>query len=1300
MKLPCNVAIRLLVLGIVMHYDDPNQDLQDYYFIDPSWLCDLMARVVTLREANPLYGINGILLKDKFEFIFKDERFPLEFYPQFVRLLNRFQIACSLDENRLLIPSKLPEEKPSEATNLSLPFITIKRIHSLPFMPYGFWDRFMARLLYYTEDMLSTGCSNDRGPNSPGGPEIDNLSPFLLDPLCCKCPLTSSGVTIGFTDSGVESNSNVSFPKLTGEQRDEAVSHSPNEESTPGGEASYRDEDHDVDDEEDKEEDEFRFVNVRRYGDEDEVDVHDGVRINGQWFGQEGSSSDSDFGYSTDEDGESAMGFGLKNGMYHPRFVRGREINYSRKTQERKRISKSRSSAPFNFSPESFGNHSTKDSSVSSSQSSSFNQQSPEILNGKKKYDSIPSSNQNCFWNDAAYNRSSEGSGSSHSSSHSNHDTSSNSALKANLAFERNMSVESSESAGSHSISSDGHRKASNGSKEAQDESRIRVVKQEPLKQTVVVEETQKSSCGTELESDRDSAYHQSTTSVTEDHCKLLPTIEQYLKINEHEKQSGDSPQLDDILQNSVDDTSTHSSPTKGSKLEDGKVTSNSQELGSPGLNGSEDHGKNRDSPLESDDSSRKNEEPAKTSGSPTKDAPRKVLIQEPTHEANCRARQDFVFSNLPDIPTDLSSLIDGGSLFCWRTGICLNHERLYFTISTMKDPNEDRVLIVTEVTPSRVGRRVLNYIVDHIDTLIKEWYPDLSLSDGIEPRVRQYIPCVLCERHGIKPHRFSFVQCQRQSSQADNIPCPNHSGVDLSLHLVAPDVMLQDVDPQLLLSKDEIEFDEGESSQIGSGGFGKVVRGKCRNQQVAIKFFVQNDETDPVKHYFEARKELNVLRRVRQHPYLISIIGVCLRPLCLVLELAEKGNLQEALYSTMAIHRMVLYRIAYQVADALSFLHTLNIIYRDLKPENILVWSLDERDDLHVKLIDFGTANFATSTGLISVKGTLGTKAPEMLQLSSKKEEYTMQVDVYSYAVLLYQMVVRKRPFLEFDSEPMINAAVVRGERPKWSKCQLSLYGLPSLTELMLQCWLSKPTLRPKSSQIAQQVRMPAFQALLGKQSIPSEQSVRHACVVPDRKELWIACDDPSSNKILIFDCNNLDLKHTFTIEGYQEHKCSLQIQALHHVAELMLIAVRGPNNFISAYSTTPRYNKVCSIPLDEQATCVTSDDAYIYVGMNEGRVRCILKKDFKKPEKKRNDHLIKVERHCILSLVATEDKLWVSSSKYIFTYFTKTADMEVFDMESMWYGGSIGMEDKHQTRITNLTTSFDQQHVWSTCR
>ena len=76
-------------------------------------------------------------------------------------------------------------------------------------------------------------------------------------------------------------------------------------------------------------------------------------------------------------------------------------------------------------------------------------------------------------------------------------------------------------------------------------------------------------------------------------------------------------------------------------------------------------------------------------------------------------------------------------------------------------------------------------------------------------------------------------------------------------------------------------------------------------------------------------------------------------------------------------------------------------------------------------------------------------------------------QVDVYSYAILLYQLITRRVPFDDLGDH-LVNSAVVRGERPEWQSNAVALLGLPTMTELMLRCWLHKPSQRPTSEQIA----------------------------------------------------------------------------------------------------------------------------------------------------------------------------------------------------------------------------------------
>lgn len=211
------------------------------------------------------------------------------------------------------------------------------------------------------------------------------------------------------------------------------------------------------------------------------------------------------------------------------------------------------------------------------------------------------------------------------------------------------------------------------------------------------------------------------------------------------------------------------------------------------------------------------------TSACNPSDSKRKSQTGSP-HLPRCPFIEDFPVERLPLLPTDVALLIDHGFLHCWKSGVCLRHPRLFLLLYCAPDPEDaDRQLVITEVSPCPQGRRVLSYVVDHIDTLIREWYQELSTTDGLQPKVRQLIPCVVCERLGLEPHKFTFTECQLQSSKADTICCPKHPRLQVNLHKVAPDIMLHDVDADLVLSHDELTYEDTDSNILGTGGFGKV---------------------------------------------------------------------------------------------------------------------------------------------------------------------------------------------------------------------------------------------------------------------------------------------------------------------------------------------------------------------------------------------------------------------------------------------------------------------------------------------
>ncbi len=138
-----------------MHFDDPNEGLSELYFIDPRWLCALMARVITIRSNADLVK-DGVLEIQETKVLFHSEDLPWDFYDQYVRLLVRFQIVYLLDASRILVPSKLPEKEPEIVTKLQLSYAPVRRIYKIDYQRiHGFWARFMSRFLFYVKEMIA-----------------------------------------------------------------------------------------------------------------------------------------------------------------------------------------------------------------------------------------------------------------------------------------------------------------------------------------------------------------------------------------------------------------------------------------------------------------------------------------------------------------------------------------------------------------------------------------------------------------------------------------------------------------------------------------------------------------------------------------------------------------------------------------------------------------------------------------------------------------------------------------------------------------------------------------------------------------------------------------------------------------------------------------------------------------------------------------------------------------------------------------------------------------------------------------
>ncbi|KAI3793109.1 hypothetical protein L1987_35723 [Smallanthus sonchifolius] len=199
------------------------------------------------------------------------------------------------------------------------------------------------------------------------------------------------------------------------------------------------------------------------------------------------------------------------------------------------------------------------------------------------------------------------------------------------------------------------------------------------------------------------------------------------------------------------------------------------------------------------------------------------------------------------------------------------------------------------------------------------------------------------------------------------------------------------------------------EDLKIGTGANGTVYKSSFHHTVAAVKV-LHSLEAQRTKQF---QQEIEVLSKIR-HPHLLILIGACVDHGCLVYEYMVNGSLEERLFcknNTPPIPWFYRFRIAWEVASALSFLHTAKpktIVHRDLKPANIL---LDH--NLVSKIGDVGLSTMLqsnlSSTSTIykdtSPAGTLCYIDPEYQRtgLVSPKS------DVYALGMVILQLLTAR---------------------------------------------------------------------------------------------------------------------------------------------------------------------------------------------------------------------------------------------------------------------------------------------------
>ncbi|XP_031718963.1 serine/threonine-protein kinase DCLK2 isoform X3 [Anarrhichthys ocellatus] len=152
---------------------------------------------------------------------------------------------------------------------------------------------------------------------------------------------------------------------------------------------------------------------------------------------------------------------------------------------------------------------------------------------------------------------------------------------------------------------------------------------------------------------------------------------------------------------------------------------------------------------------------------------------------------------------------------------------------------------------------------------------------------------------------------------------------------------------------------------------------------------------------------EVAVLRKVK-HPNIIMLIEEVDTPseLYLVMELVKGGDLFDAITSSAKYTERDACVMVYNLAGALKYLHSTNIVHRDIKPENLLVFEYPDGTK-SLKLGDFGLATVVEGP-LYTVCGTPTYVAPEIISESG----YGLKVDIWAAGVITYILLCGFPPF------------------------------------------------------------------------------------------------------------------------------------------------------------------------------------------------------------------------------------------------------------------------------------------------
>eukprot|EP01133_Synstelium_polycarpum_P008918 gene8918-10450_t len=248
----------------------------------------------------------------------------------------------------------------------------------------------------------------------------------------------------------------------------------------------------------------------------------------------------------------------------------------------------------------------------------------------------------------------------------------------------------------------------------------------------------------------------------------------------------------------------------------------------------------------------------------------------------------------------------------------------------------------------------------------------------------------------------------------------------------------------------------------IGKGYFGQVTRGRWNETEVAIKtIYRQEFKTKTIVEMFQ--REVSVLSILR-HPNIVQFLGASTvgpkEQQCIVLEWMDGGTLHQYLFEKfhyLESNPHIRLKMALEIANGMYYLHsrTPAILHRDLSSSNILLDS--KSTDFKCKISDFGLSRPKEQAMTCTIGGQLY-MAPEVFKGESNSEKS----DVYSFAILLWEILTSQNPQQDMEPQKMAHMAAHDSYRPPIPATVSTEW-----KELLQMCWHQECDKRPTFEQV-----------------------------------------------------------------------------------------------------------------------------------------------------------------------------------------------------------------------------------------